>query len=89
MCSQLLGPNELKRLHPYLNTEDLAGAAWVPGDATCNPKAICQTLASLSIKGGEWFFFCHLLHMFPQPAATLLMYTSCLLLPSLPTKKHQ
>lgn len=50
---QLLGPNELKRLHPYLSTEDLAGAAWVPGDATCNPQAICGTLASLASKGGN------------------------------------
>ncbi|XP_054278632.1 pyruvate dehydrogenase phosphatase regulatory subunit, mitochondrial-like [Macrosteles quadrilineatus] len=52
---ELLGPNELKRLHPYLYTEDLEGAVWVPGDATCNPKAICHTLASLANQGGAQY----------------------------------
>lgn len=50
---QLVGVSELKRLHPFLNTDGLEGAVWVPEDAVCDPQAICYTLAKLSADGGE------------------------------------
>nr|CAD7439980.1 unnamed protein product [Timema bartmani] len=31
--SEVFGSDEMKRLHPYLRTEDLEGAIWVPEDA--------------------------------------------------------
>ncbi|KAG8245327.1 hypothetical protein J6590_005640 [Homalodisca vitripennis] len=61
---ELLGPNELKRLHPYLHTDDLVGAAWVPGDAVCNPMAICHTLATLATQGGKLYLLFFLIGTF-------------------------
>lgn len=53
---QLVGVNELKRLHPFLNTDGLEGAVWVPEDAVCDPQAICFALAKLSMDGGAKYF---------------------------------
>ena len=53
MFLQLVGVNELRKLHPFLSTEGLEGAVWVPEDAVCDPLAICHTLAKLSVDGGE------------------------------------
>lgn len=55
---QLVGVNELNRLHPFLNTDGLEGAVWVPEDAVCDPQAICYTLAKLSVDGGEVRIVC-------------------------------
>jgi glycine/D-amino acid oxidase-like deaminating enzyme len=49
---QVLGNKELKDFHPYLRTEDLEGAIWVPEDAVAKPQAICKALAKLAKEGG-------------------------------------
>jgi len=49
---QVLGNKELKDFHPYLRTEDLEGAIWVPEDAVAKLPAICKTLAKLAKEGG-------------------------------------
>ncbi|XP_020283596.1 pyruvate dehydrogenase phosphatase regulatory subunit, mitochondrial-like [Pseudomyrmex gracilis] len=49
---EVLGKEELKRLHPYLHTDDLEGAIWVPEDAVANINAICKILAKLAKQGG-------------------------------------
>ncbi|XP_011865409.1 PREDICTED: pyruvate dehydrogenase phosphatase regulatory subunit, mitochondrial-like [Vollenhovia emeryi] len=49
---EILGKEELKRLHPYLHTEDIEGAIWVPEDAVANLTAICEVLAKLAKQGG-------------------------------------
>ncbi|EFA10911.2 pyruvate dehydrogenase phosphatase regulatory subunit, mitochondrial [Tribolium castaneum] len=53
---ELLSPNELKDLHPYLRVDDLKGAVWVPEDAVANPRAICDVLAILAQQGGAQYF---------------------------------
>jgi glycine/D-amino acid oxidase-like deaminating enzyme len=50
--SQVVGNKELKNFHPYLKTEDLEGAIWVPEDAVANPQAVCEVLAKLAKEGG-------------------------------------
>ncbi|XP_067001335.2 pyruvate dehydrogenase phosphatase regulatory subunit, mitochondrial [Anabrus simplex] len=49
---EVIGSNELKKLHPYLRTEDLVGAIWVPEDAVAKPLAVCDALAKLAKGGG-------------------------------------
>ncbi|XP_049762224.1 pyruvate dehydrogenase phosphatase regulatory subunit, mitochondrial-like [Schistocerca cancellata] len=49
---EVVGSNELKKLHPYLRTEDLVGAIWVPEDAVAKPQAVCYVLAKLAREGG-------------------------------------
>lgn len=49
---QILGKEELKRLHPYLHVEDIEGAIWVPEDTVANLTAICEVLAKLAKQGG-------------------------------------
>jgi pyruvate dehydrogenase phosphatase regulatory subunit len=49
---QVVGNKELKNFHPYLKTEDLEGAIWVPEDAVANPQAVCEVLAKLAKEGG-------------------------------------
>lgn len=52
--SQVVGNKELKNFHPYLKTEDLEGAIWVPEDAVAKPQAICKALAKLAKEGGVY-----------------------------------
>ncbi|XP_050540511.1 pyruvate dehydrogenase phosphatase regulatory subunit, mitochondrial-like isoform X2 [Daktulosphaira vitifoliae] len=52
---EMLGKNELKRLHPYLNTDDLEGGVWVPEDGVANPQAICKSLGKLASEGGAHY----------------------------------
>lgn len=40
-------------MHPYIHTNDLEGAVWVPEDAVANPLAICKAFAQLAVEGGE------------------------------------
>lgn len=53
---ELISSDELKRLHPYLHTDDIKGAVWVPEDAVADSKAVCDTLALLSKKGGAKYY---------------------------------
>ncbi|XP_053988034.1 pyruvate dehydrogenase phosphatase regulatory subunit, mitochondrial-like isoform X1 [Hylaeus volcanicus] len=49
---EVLGREQLKQLHPYLNIEDIEGAIWVPEDAVADSSAICNVLAKLAKIGG-------------------------------------
>ncbi|GLV45115.1 uncharacterized protein CBL_14312 [Carabus blaptoides fortunei] len=49
---ELVNIPDLQKLHPYLNIDDLEGAVWVPDDAIADPKAICDTLATLAQSNG-------------------------------------
>ena len=49
---ELLLPNEISKMHPYLNTEYLEGGVWVSEDAVADPLAICLALAKLAKEGG-------------------------------------
>lgn len=57
----MLGKTELKRLHPFLNTDDLEGGVWVPEDGVADPQAICKSLAKLASEGGAHYVSnCHI-----------------------------
>ncbi|KAI5738528.1 hypothetical protein M8J77_008059 [Diaphorina citri] len=57
---EVVGPQEIKKLHPYINVTDLEGGVWVPEDCIGNPQVIGRTLASLAEKGGARYFEkCH------------------------------
>lgn len=49
---ELISKDKLEALHPFIRTDDIEGAVWVPEDAVVDPKSICDTLALLAQKGG-------------------------------------
>lgn len=51
-----VSPDEVKRIHPYLRTNDIEGAVWVPDDAVASPKAVCIALSELSKQNGVQYF---------------------------------
>jgi pyruvate dehydrogenase phosphatase regulatory subunit len=55
LSCQVVGNAELKKLHPYLWTDDLEGAIWIPEDAVAFPQAVCTTLAKLAKAGGATY----------------------------------
>ncbi|MFF5209691.1 FAD-dependent oxidoreductase [Streptosporangium sp. NPDC000396] len=42
---ELISPARAKELYPILETEDLLGAIWLPGDGTVNPTDVTSSLA--------------------------------------------
>jgi 4-methylaminobutanoate oxidase (formaldehyde-forming) len=42
---ELVSPARARELYPILETEDLLGAIWLPGDGTANPTDVTQSLA--------------------------------------------
>jgi glycine cleavage system aminomethyltransferase T/glycine/D-amino acid oxidase-like deaminating enzyme len=42
---ELIGPDRARELYPILETADLLGAIWLPGDGTANPTDVTQSLA--------------------------------------------
>ena len=52
----LLTPEEAGRLYPIMRTDDLVGAAWLPGDGKANPADITQALARGARRGGTRIF---------------------------------
>jgi 4-methylaminobutanoate oxidase (formaldehyde-forming) len=42
---ELISPARAKDLYPVLETEDLVGAVWLPGDGTANPVDVTASLA--------------------------------------------
>jgi len=45
---EIVTPDRVKELCPLVQTDDLKGALWVPGDGVANPFEICRALASLA-----------------------------------------
>ncbi|MCG6885120.1 MAG: FAD-dependent oxidoreductase [Silicimonas sp.] len=45
MEMDLIGPDEVKRMWPLMDTSDLIGASWLPTDGQANPADITQSLA--------------------------------------------
>ncbi|HRK24075.1 MAG TPA: FAD-binding oxidoreductase [Beijerinckiaceae bacterium] len=51
----LLTPGEARGLYPYLNADDLHGAAFLPGDGYVDPSSLTQALAGKARRGGVRF----------------------------------
>ncbi len=45
MAMELIGPDEVKRMWPLMDTSDLIGASWLPTDGQASPSDITQSLA--------------------------------------------
>ncbi len=45
MEMELVGPDEVKRMWPLMDTSDLIGASWLPTDGQASPSDITQSLA--------------------------------------------
>ena len=45
MEMDLIGPDEVKRMWPLMDTSDLLGASWLPTDGQASPSDITQSLA--------------------------------------------
>ncbi len=52
LACELLSPNEIKRMHPYLNVDDIQGGVFISEDAVVDPSAICSALIDLAKKNG-------------------------------------
>ncbi|QQS11885.1 MAG: FAD-dependent oxidoreductase [Rhodospirillales bacterium] len=53
---ELLTPAEAGAKYPVMRTDDLVGAAWLPGDGKANPADITQALARGARRGGARIF---------------------------------
>jgi glycine cleavage system aminomethyltransferase T/glycine/D-amino acid oxidase-like deaminating enzyme len=53
---ELISPARAKELYPILETEDLAGAIWLPGDGTANPIDVTSSLAKGARTNGARIF---------------------------------
>jgi len=51
----LLGPQDMKELHPHLNTEDVLGGVWMPDDACVDAGKVSEVLAYVASQGGAKF----------------------------------
>ena len=43
---QIISPQEAKDLFPYINTDGLTGAAYIPSDGHVDPASLCQSIAA-------------------------------------------
>lgn len=51
---QIISPGEAKELFPYINTDGLHGAAFIPSDGHVDPASLCQSIAAgARIHGAE------------------------------------
>nr|XP_018910548.1 PREDICTED: pyruvate dehydrogenase phosphatase regulatory subunit, mitochondrial-like isoform X2 [Bemisia tabaci] len=49
---EIIGPNELQKLHPHICTDNILGGVWVPEDAVVDTLSVCRVLAKLAKQGG-------------------------------------
>lgn len=53
---ELIGPGEIRRLHPLVNTDGILGAAWTPEDGYIDPSMLTNALAKGARDGGAQIF---------------------------------
>uniref|UniRef100_A0A182T452 Pyruvate dehydrogenase phosphatase regulatory subunit, mitochondrial n=1 Tax=Anopheles maculatus TaxID=74869 RepID=A0A182T452_9DIPT len=56
MQCELVDSDTAKKLHPFLSTDDLQGAVYVPDDCIADPAAVVQVLASEAKRKGVKYF---------------------------------
>lgn len=49
---ELVGPDEIRRLHPLVNTDGILGAVWNPDDGYIDPSMLTHALAQGARSGG-------------------------------------
>lgn len=53
---ELVGPDEIRRLHPLVNTDGILGAVWNPDDGYVDPSMLTHALAKGARDGGAQIF---------------------------------
>ena len=56
MAAELIDSETARKLHPFLYTDDLQGAVYVPDDCIADPAAVVQVLASEAKRKGVKYF---------------------------------
>jgi len=51
----MIGKDEMKELHPFINTEDILGGVWIPQDACVDAGKVSEVFAMIASKGGAKF----------------------------------
>uniref|UniRef100_A0A182NZF8 Pyruvate dehydrogenase phosphatase regulatory subunit, mitochondrial n=1 Tax=Anopheles epiroticus TaxID=199890 RepID=A0A182NZF8_9DIPT len=65
MQCELVDSETARKLHPFLNTDDLQGAVYVPDDCITDPAAVVQVLANeAKRKGVKYFEGCQVKYYF-------------------------
>lgn len=53
---EFIDAETVKKLHPFVNVDDIQGAVYIPDDCIANPALVLQALASISKHRGVKFF---------------------------------
>lgn len=73
---EILDPEECKRRHPLITTDNLLGALWDPLDGDIDPAQLCQALARRARKAGaEVYRFTPVTHLTENPDGTWIVHT--------------
>ncbi|MEM7301344.1 MAG: FAD-dependent oxidoreductase [Pseudomonadota bacterium] len=74
---ELLDPEECKRRHPLITTDNLLGALWDPLDGDIDPAQLCQALARRARKAGaEIYRFTPVTNLTQKADQTWIVHTS-------------
>ncbi len=74
---EVLDPQECKRRHPLISTDNLLGALWDPMDGDIDPAQLCQALARRARKAGaEVYRFTPVTDLTENPDGTWIVHTS-------------
>ncbi|MEM9677385.1 MAG: FAD-dependent oxidoreductase, partial [Pseudomonadota bacterium] len=74
---EVLDPEECKRRHPLISTDNLLGALWDPLDGDIDPAQLCQALARRARKAGaEVYRFTDVTNLTENPDGTWIVHTN-------------
>nr|XP_019534740.2 pyruvate dehydrogenase phosphatase regulatory subunit, mitochondrial-like isoform X1 [Aedes albopictus] len=61
---EFIDAEQVKKLHPLVNVDDIQGAVYVPDDCVAEPASVLQVLAGLAKqKGVKYFEGCEVMHV--------------------------
>lgn len=73
---EILDPQECKRRHPLITTDNLMGALWDPLDGDIDPAQLCQALARRARKAGaEVYRFTPVTNLTQKPDHSWVVHT--------------
>jgi len=73
---EIIDPQECKRRHPLISTDNLLGALWDPLDGDIDPAQLCQALARRARNAGaEVYRFTPVTNLTQKPDGTWIVHT--------------
>lgn len=73
---ELLDPEECKRRHPLITTDNLVGALWDPLDGDIDPAQLCQSLARRArLAGAEIYRHTAVMDLTQKPGGDWIVHT--------------